>query len=149
MREHDPGVERLQADLGDERAAPHRMPRVLEALLEDVDRRLGVLSEHAAGAPIVPCGCPRLVPVVLRCRVKWALRQLERDDVVLVGCEKHLALLGRDDVVGRGGHRRDVAFRPNVAIRGEGSDASHERVLLGTGGGRSDTATRGPRCWQV
>ncbi len=105
MREHDPGVERLKADFGDEGTAAHGMPRVLEALLEDVDRRLGVLGDHPPGTPVAPRGRTGLIAVVLGRRVERALGQFKGDHVVFVGGQKPFALLGGDHVVGRCGHR--------------------------------------------
>ena len=103
------------------------------ALLVRVDGRPGVPAQR----PIAPPGdeLARRPAVSLVGRVaEFLARQVDPDEVARVARRQALALLGRDDVVGRADHRGDVPDRLGVVTeRTERADDGHGTPILQSG----------------
>ena len=132
VRQDDAALGVLRAEAREEAEAPERAAVVLEALLEDVQRRKGGLLEDAVREPPA-VGLPRL-PVP---RVAGRPVEDHAHDVPRVAGVELVPVGGRDHVVGRGQHAGELGVGAAVPDGAEGLDLGH---------GRDGTTTR-PRAY--
>ena len=139
VRKDDAVLVRLDAERGDESlAAPAHAVRALVVLREPPVRRLGVLDEHAALAPVGE----------LRRGLLLAVGKGQVDDVVRARSAELLALLRPDDVVRRRDERVErschslvVAERAERPYRCHGNDRTNRTVSFPRANASATVAT--------